>query len=142
MSQKLIIKYFVTFTLILLWVYAAVSKLIDYPMTKAEMLNQVFPDPVALLLAWAVPSVELLTALLLVIPRTVHIGHVVSFGLLLCFSIYIALGLLNVYSRMPCTCGGIISQMTWGQHLAFNLFFLGLTLVTIIIYRRERRVPA
>jgi hypothetical protein len=142
MSVKLIVKQFSTFALILLWVYAAVSKLIDYPTAKAEMLNQVFPDAVALLMVWAVPAVELLTAMLLVVPRTVYIGHLVSCFLLLSFSVYIALGLFNVYSRMPCTCGGIISQLTWVQHLAFNLFFFGLTLVTIIIYRRERRVQA
>lgn len=130
----------ICFMLILLWVYAAISKLIDYPTARGEMLNQVFPKKTALFLVWAVPTCELVTALLLSIPLTVYVGFKISFGLLVCFTIYIALGLIHVFSRVPCTCGGVISQMSWGEHLAFNLFFLALTFIAIIIYRNERRI--
>ncbi|MDX1365731.1 MAG: hypothetical protein R3243_16110, partial [Arenibacter latericius] len=33
---------------------------------------------------------------------------------------------------LPCSCGGIISLLSWEQHLVFNLVFLLLSIVGII----------
>ncbi len=43
------------FLLILLWVYASFSKLLNFELSKGEMLNQVLPDNIAIMLTWLVP---------------------------------------------------------------------------------------
>ncbi|WP_407637169.1 MauE/DoxX family redox-associated membrane protein [Daejeonella oryzae] len=63
-----------------------------------------------------------------------------SLFLLIQFTIYIILIMLNVFGRIPCSCGGILEEMSWGQHLVFNLFFLLLTIIAIIHNSKERRL--
>jgi putative oxidoreductase len=137
-----ILNQVIHFLLILLWVYAALVKLFDFEAARGEMLNQVFPDHIALLLAWLIPGIELTTAVLIFVPKTTFWGYWCSFVLLFSFTLYILFGLFNFYQRMPCSCGGIIATLSWGQHLAFNLFFLALTIIAIIIYQKERNRKA
>ena len=118
--------------LILLWTYAALSKLIDFGHTRTQMLNQVFPASIAETLVWMVPASELAAACLLLLPKTRKAGLYLSLFLLLQFTLYIILVMTNIFGRVPCSCGGVISSMSWGQHLIFNLFFLALTLVAIV----------
>lgn len=113
--------------LILLWTYAAASKFIDYDQSRREMLNQIFPRSVSEVLAWAVPSIELVVATLLLLPKTLKTGLYASVILLVIFTGYIGLIMVNTFGRIPCSCGGILEEMTWGQHLAFNLVLLLLT---------------
>lgn len=126
------------FLLILLWVYASLSKLFDYSQSKGQMLNQVFPKPVALILTWLVPTTEFLTGILLILHVTIKYGLWLSLFLLTSFTFYIAGGLLHLYFRVPCTCGGVISHLSWGWHLVFNLSFLVLNLYAIILSTNER----
>jgi len=122
--------------LIVLWVYAALSKLLDYEESRRQMLNQVFPIFIANILLWAVPLSELTAAGLLCFQRTRRAGLKLSLLLLLLFTGYIGLVMLNVFGRVPCSCGGILEQMTWGQHLAFNLLFVFLLVFALFFYPR------
>jgi uncharacterized membrane protein YphA (DoxX/SURF4 family) len=124
--------------LIILWVYAALTKLLDFEIARGQMINQIFPERSALVLAWLVPLTELITSVLLLIPRTVFYGLWISFCLLFIFTLYILLGLLDLYPRMPCSCGGVLSSLSWQAHLVFNLFFLVLTLIAIIHHYKGR----
>jgi putative oxidoreductase len=110
--------------LILLFVYAAVSKLLDFKDFNWQMHNQNVPPEVAAVLVYLVPGSELLAAALLLLERTKAAGLLLSAFLLTVFSGYIALVLLGFWSSVPCSCGGVLKGMGWGQHLAFNLFFL------------------
>jgi putative oxidoreductase len=129
----------VVFLIVLLWIYAGLSKLFNYELSKYQMLNQVFPKPVALIFTWLIPAIELVTGILLCIPKTFRYALDISFLLLTAFTCYILGGILNLYSRIPCTCGGIIKSFSWGWHLVFNLFFLGLNLYVLILHGNERR---
>lgn len=125
--------------LILLWVYAATSKLINFERSKWEMLNQPLAPPVEEILVWVVPLTELVTAALLVFEKTRLKGIITSAFLLLSFSIYITLIKLNYFWFIPCSCGGVLRNLSWTQHLLFNLFFLTLSLTALIHYIKERR---
>jgi hypothetical protein len=48
------------------------------------------------------------------------------------FTAYIIV-ILEFSQNLPCPCGGLIQSMNWYQHLAFNLFFLLLAFMGIII---------
>ncbi|RYD96815.1 MAG: hypothetical protein EOP54_12740 [Sphingobacteriales bacterium] len=140
---------FATAALATLFCYAAMSKLLNYEQSEQEMLNQVFPQSVAIVLTWLVPSVELLVTMLLLIKTTQHIGLWVAALLLLAFSVYISVVMTGAFGRVPCSCGGILKSMSYGTHLVFNLFFMFLAIGALILvkvdlgnkwfYAKERR---
>lgn len=126
----------IVFLLILLWVYTATSKLVDLTEFKRQLANQTFGKSVAAILLWFVPISELFAALLLLFSKTRFAGLTVSFFLMLLFTGYITLVLLGYYDRVPCSCGGVLKQLGWQAHLWFNLFFLGISGLGVILERR------
>ncbi|MBE7178899.1 MAG: hypothetical protein INR69_21030, partial [Mucilaginibacter polytrichastri] len=92
------------------------------------------------ILTWLVPLCELGVAVLLLLPQTARTGFILSAGMLTAFSVYIALGLFQLYPRLPCSCGGILSAMSWPQHLLFNLVFLALNLCALIFHRHQHHL--
>ncbi|TAN15978.1 MAG: hypothetical protein EPN37_08785 [Chitinophagaceae bacterium] len=121
---------------IVLYVYAAMSKLMAYPLFTAQLTMHPLLKPFAGWLAWGVPAAELLIAALLVIPFTRLIGLYGSAILLFMFTVYLTVMILTD-SHLPCTCGGLISSLTWRQHIVFNLVFLGLAVTGIILDKRK-----
>lgn len=114
----------ITAALAVLFCYAAMSKLLNYEQAEQEMLNQVFPHSIALVLTWLVPSVELIVCLLLLLKNTQYIALWAAALLLLAFSIYIAVVMTGVFGRVPCSCGGILKNMSYATHLLFNILFM------------------
>ncbi len=140
--MKNIKQYFIeitVFLLVLLWVYTASSKLIDFHRFKAQMHNQTIPKTLADILIYTLPTIEIGTALLLLVQKTRLAGLYLSATLLLLFTGYIGLILMNYFGRVPCSCGGVLQIMNWPTHFIFNLFYLLLTIYGIYIVYRERR---
>jgi hypothetical protein len=126
------IKMITPLLLIILFIYAAVSKLLVLQDFKQQLYNQSFPHWMAGILLYTLIPVELLAVGLLSFPKTQQAGLVISSLLLAAFSGYIALILLHFWQRVPCSCGGILRQMGWGTHLLFNCFFLGIALAALM----------
>lgn len=116
--------------LILLFSYTAFSKIIGHD-SFVGVLQQI---PVIAKgaggLAWAIPLAELCCVLLLFFPATRIIGLISSFFLLTAFTLFLIHMVLFV-PHLPCSCGGIISKLSWKQHIAFNSIFIGLTVYSI-----------
>ena len=106
--------------LTILWVYAGVSKLADYDLFIDQLKRQPLPAWSQRLLSWALPTTELITALLLCFEITRNYGVIASYIMLACFTIYTGLALSGAYGNIPCSCGGIFSFMQWKGHLIFN----------------------
>lgn len=115
--------------LILLWIYAAGSKLAQYKVFTDQLARQPLPHWSISILAWALPLVEIITALLLYFQRTNKIGLILSSFLMTAFTFYVLLALSGAFGDIPCSCAGIISKLKWRGHLLFNIFF---TLVSFI----------
>lgn len=128
------------FLLILLFVYTALSKLIDFHNFQGEMYNQTFPHVLATIFIWTLPEIELIAAGLLFFEHTRLAGLYLSSILLLLFTGYIGLVLVNYFGRVPCSCGGVIKILGWKLHFIFNLFFLLLAFLGIYSTYRERRL--
>lgn len=108
------------FVFILLFTYTAIDKLLDYANFKALLTQSPIIGKKASVAAWLLPSLELLAALLLFFPTTRRLGFKITLGLMSLFTLYVAYMLLFV-PNLPCSCGGIISSLTWKQHLLFNV---------------------
>jgi hypothetical protein len=54
------------------------------------------------------------------------------------FTIYVGL-MISFAPHLPCSCGGVIKQMSWKQHLTFNTFFTALALFGIWLSRRQQK---
>jgi putative oxidoreductase len=125
--------------LIGLFVYTAVSKLIDPSFFLRDLNNQPFPKVLNPVLVWFIPLTELFLAFLLLFNNTRRIGLIGSFYLMLLFTFYTAFVLLGFFNRTPCSCGGVIRWLSWGQHLFFNLFFVTISIIGIKLFMHEHR---
>jgi putative oxidoreductase len=131
----------VQFLLILLWVYAASSKLLNYPHFKIQMHIQTLPARLSDALVYTVPSLELLAAIFLLFSKTKLAGLYLSLILMILFTGYVGLVILNFFGRTPCSCGGVLKQLGWNLHFFFNLFYLLLTITGICILQGREGKP-
>lgn len=118
---------------IILFTYTATSKFLDYELFVFQMRLAPLPwmTVLAPILGWLMPLIETGLVILLLIRRSRLQGIFASVILLVLFEIYIA-GMLFSGRHLPCTCGGIISTMTWKQHLLFNGIFILIGLLAIV----------
>ncbi len=118
--------------LIFLFGYTAISKLLSIHRFEAMPLI----SSGAPLLAWQVPLAELCMVGLLIFPLTRRLGLIASAAMLSLFTMYLVYMIL-LTPHLPCTCGGVISNMSWREHIAFNGVFIGLTAWGIRKCRKE-----
>ena len=128
----------IIFLFILLFVYAATSKLIDYELFKAQIGNSPLIMQHAKWMAWAVPASEIIISAAFIVPRLLLPALYASFFLMFTFTAYIAF-ILTFSPYLPCSCGGILSSMGWSEHLIFNIGFTLLAVVGIILYNRKQK---
>lgn len=119
--------------LVLLWVYAALSKWADHERFMLQSERSPVYGNFAGVVFYTVPTIEIVIALMLVFERTRKVGLYLSAGLLSVFTLYIVY-VLNFAAYVPCSCGGVISSLTWAQHLLFNSAFIILNTVGIYLY--------
>lgn len=146
--KKSILTEVLTSLLILLFLYASISKYIDFAAFKRSMHHQPFPFWLSTIFIWTVPPIEISIAVLLIVPFTRLAGLYASLVLMSLFTFYIAGILLHFFPYVPCSCGGVISRLSWGQHLVFNVFFLLVAYLSILlttgrfpVFRKENLHP-
>ncbi|ALM50130.1 hypothetical protein AMR72_15240 [Flavobacterium psychrophilum] len=122
----------VSFLYILLFVYAAVSKLLDFENFRTQLGQSPLLSAFADWLAVLVPGTELLVALLLSFRRTRITALSVGFGIMVMFSTYIYF-ILTYSPYVPCSCGGVLEGMGWNEHLIFNLAFVAVGAVALLL---------
>lgn len=123
------------FLLIVLFTYTAFSKWLNLHLHLYAMRNQPFSRLVNDFLAYALPVVEMITVVLLVLNSTRLMGLYISLLLMSLFTAYISAVLLNFFGRVPCSCGGVIEQLGWMEHLVFNIIFLLISIAAIRLHK-------
>ncbi|MBB5439618.1 putative membrane protein YphA (DoxX/SURF4 family) [Pedobacter sp. AK017] len=117
---------------IVLFVYSAVSKLSDI----ANFYTQIGKSPLiqayAYLLAYTVPLMELVIVMFLLFDKTRTLALYLSFTIMVIFTSYIFF-IINFSKDIPCSCGGVLEKMSWSQHLWFNMIFITMAFLAIII---------
>lgn len=128
-----LISFISAILLIILFGYAASSKVSSYREFVAQM--ELAPLKImksnAGILGWFIPLIEILIVMLLAKEGWRREGFFASLTLLAVFEIYIAAMLLSGMD-LPCTCGGIISKLSWKDHLLFNGFFIVVAILPLI----------
>jgi hypothetical protein len=127
--------------LILLFAYAAISKLIDRQHFLAVLAQMLLIKSVAGFISFALPVTELVVCVLLFMPDTRLLGLYASFGLMLVFTLYIGFMILFA-PHLPCSCGGFLQKLNWSQHLIFNLVFIALSAIAILLYQSNKNIVA
>lgn len=111
--------------LIILWTYTGLDKLIRWNVSRKAFLNQTFPGELAEVLAFAIPFIELLLALLLLFSATRWWGYMGSMLLLTVFTTYVGLIWVGAFPRVPCNCAGILESLGWAEHFVLNMICIG-----------------
>lgn len=117
---------------VLLFLYAATSKLMEYDKFQLQISKSPIITDFSTILVWMVPALEIIISVMLLINRTVMFGLYAAFGLMCLFTAYIYT-ILNISDHIPCSCGGILEMLGWREHLIFNIAFVGLALIGILL---------
>jgi putative oxidoreductase len=120
----------ITYALFFLFVYTSLSKLMAYDYYLYDLSRSPLLGKYSTIIATLLPVTELLIAGLLLPDKTRKTGFIAALVLLAIFTAYVSYVLIFTTSR-PCTCGGIIRQLSWPGHLLFNILFLILTILGI-----------
>jgi hypothetical protein len=132
LKHRTVIVQTVSYLYILLFVYAAVSKLLEFGDFRVQLAQSPMLSAYAGILAWMVPLLEIITAFLLFFNKTRPLGFLCAFVIMVMFSAYIYI-ILNYSVFVPCSCGGIIEELNWTEHLVFNLFFVLLAITGFLL---------
>ncbi|WP_304343423.1 MauE/DoxX family redox-associated membrane protein [Chryseobacterium koreense] len=132
-----IIPLAVSFFFILLFIYAAASKMLDFENFQVQLAQSPLLSAYAGLISYAVIILEIVVAGLLCFQVTRLIGLYASFALMVAFTVYIYL-ILHFSDFVPCSCGGILEKMSWQQHLVFNIISVLLAFIGISFIRKDR----
>ncbi|QBO59342.1 MauE/DoxX family redox-associated membrane protein [Chryseobacterium salivictor] len=129
----------VSFFFILLFVYAAASKMIDFENFQVQLAQSPLLSAYAGMISYGVIALEIGIAVLLFVPKWRNLGMHTAFGLMVAFTVYIYL-ILHHSDDIPCSCGGILEKMGWPEHLIFNVACVGISLFAIVFIGKEGAV--
>jgi len=134
--KRSIVVEIISSLLIILFIYTALSKLSDYKTFTVQLSKSPFITLYAKSIAWSIPAVEILISLLLVFKRTRLIGLYISFFIMSLFTAYLII-MLNFSYHIPCSCGGVLQNLSWNDHIVFNGFFIVLAGAGVLLKANE-----
>jgi uncharacterized membrane protein YphA (DoxX/SURF4 family) len=123
---------------IMLFLYTGLSKLMDYAVFKEQLADSPILKPIASFIAWSLPLTEFVVSLVLIIPRWRLKGLYASLLLMIAFTGYVG-AIMTFNKELPCSCGGIISLLSWKDHLIFNSLFILLAFAGVWLEKKIRR---
>lgn len=117
---------------IILFTYAAASKLFDIEKFRILISQSPLLTDIAPFVSLFIPISEIVVAICLAIPRFRLVALFASFSLMVIFTSYI-LSIVLLSEHIPCSCGGVLQKLTWKEHLVFNIGFILLAFIGIIL---------
>lgn len=125
----------VCYAYVLVFMYAAVYKLIDFGFFQSQLRHSPLLGYYSVLLSYLVPVSEIIASLMLLVPRLRKWGLVLATLIMSAFTAYI-IYILGFSSEVPCGCGGILATMGWKEHLVFNSAFVLAGISVLVFYRQ------
>lgn len=106
-----------------LFIYTAYAKIVDHERFLNGLKNVSIISGSAVVISFLVPIIEIIIAILLLIPVTAKQGLYSFIAAMSFFTGYIISALIWE-KNLPCHCGGAIERLSWTQHIWFNLIFV------------------
>jgi hypothetical protein len=134
-----IIKEITSAIFIFLFSYTGISKLFSLEKFRFTLQEFPFMSKAAPTLSLLIPLVEIFISVLLLIPQYKKVGLWSSLALMILFTSFLVY-MISYSSNLPCSCAGIINDLSWSQHIFLNLFFIGLAATTLLINKKRKIV--
>lgn len=125
--------------LVFLFIYTSVSKLLEYHTFRLQLGQSPFITLYAPFITWALPAGEIVIAGMLLFTRTRLTGLYLSFFLLCLFTFYLA-AMLQLSYTVPCSCGGVLQHLSWQAHIFFNIAFIILSVIGVLLETKQQSV--
>lgn len=124
--------------LIILFLYAGLSKLLEYSVFQMQLAKSPMLTPYSEMLAILLPIGEIILALALFYDKYRLVSFYASFFIMSLFTIYL-IYVLNFSYYIPCSCGGILGKLSWGSHIIFNVFFILISFLGILLQTTQSK---
>jgi len=128
----------ITLLTLSLFLYAGISKIMDYTLFREQLAVSPLLKAFAGAIAVGLPILELALVVLLIVPRWRLKGLYGSLILLSVFTVYIAVMMLTS-DHLPCSCGGLLEQLSWKGHIFFNGGFILANAIAIRLEKTSRK---
>lgn len=122
---------------IILFLFSGLNQLTDLAAFRNGIGSSLQLYPYRHLLTWSVPVLLIITVVLLSLHSTRKTGLYVTTVLMLIFTLYMGY-MTHFVQYRPCSCTGIIPSFTWEQHFVLNFCFFLLSLVAILLIRKDK----
>ncbi|MEP5341656.1 MAG: MauE/DoxX family redox-associated membrane protein [Algibacter sp.] len=132
-KHKNVFLEFICFLFMLLFMYTAICKFLVFGDFKIQIEQAPLLSDYASWLAWIIPSVEILVALLLMVPQLRILALYTALALTEMFSLYLFI-ILNFDDHIPFSCGGILGTLDWTELLSLNIVFMALASIGVMIW--------
>lgn len=123
---------------IFLFTYTASAKLFSFASFRSTLGRLPLIGHFSSALAVGLPLLELTVSALLFFPKSRLLGLYASLILMAIFTIYIGYSLLSG-SNLPCSCGGVIQNLSWREHLLLNFTLTSLAAVGLRLQMKISR---
>ena len=131
------LKSLTCYLLIFLFTYTGITKLVDHALFKSSIQQSPIISNYATVISWLIPLLELTLAIMLSFKKYRQRGLLLSLLLMIIFTAYITYMMLFI-PNLPCSCGGIIKELSWSNHLLFNSLFIVLILISHLSTTRQQ----
>ena len=122
----------VSYFFILLFCYAAISKAMDFENFQVQIGQSPLLSAYAGWVSYTVIIIEIVVVFFLSLDKLRQSGLYFSTALMTAFTVYIFL-ILNYSDFVPCSCGGILEDLGWTEHLIFNVCCVMLGGISVLI---------
>lgn len=120
---------------IVLFMYTAASKLLTIQSFASTLAKSPLIGSLNFVVAWSIPLIEIIISIVLIFPSVRKNGMYAALLLMAVFTLYLVYMVFSG-NELPCHCGGVISSMTWQQHIWFNLGFIALAVTGLATQKK------
>lgn len=139
-THKTAIADLAAYLLLALLIYTAASKFFTIDSFASTLAKSPLIGNLNKIAAWSIPISEVAISSLLIVTKTRKWGLYTALALLVIFTIYLSFMVLSG-SKLPCHCGGVVSTLSWKQHIWFNIAFISVAFIGILMYSRDTYGP-
>jgi len=127
----------IAMTFVIIFLYTGISKLMEFAVFKEQIGESPVLKSVAPVIIWALPITEFIVSILLFFPKFRRRGLQASLVLMILFTGYV-IAILSFSDKLPCSCGGIMAQLSWPAHIVFNCIMISLSIIALRLLKKSR----